>query len=435
MKNDGNGPDKEKSKAAKARDMTAEKRKKAAEYLATLKQGRQLVFINKLRERLHDNSLEAVAASIDSANGLRRQHRSGTGSKNAAAPHLIAIRKLSEIRGTKFTDSKLQTQWTDELDVSFNLSELLYLDTYFHERKIMDLATEPFIRRPVNLIDCLIEKEEVTFLLSSQGLNNRKNSRDIKYISHYDAECFSHLSKEKNVAAHSNRFSYYDDRADTLLDDVRAKPGAYVACGAPHVSSVTRILFEEYFNKGRHSAYNSGFPFAFYYQGLKRRPPKTTQLYLDAVSVEPFMAAKTLSKADRRKLRALINKERSNKDAVKQPNDSRVLFIDDEIFFGQRDKQGYGIVCATRTESNSPVVAMLGDFGTTTAELGRALAERSIEEALPQRVANDPQKMMVAVFQVSEQVSHKHIAKLVYGPSMYKLSEGGWSLDKEKNSQ
>ena len=415
--------------ATNARDKTARNRKKAAEYLATLKKGRQLVFINKLRERLQDNSLEAVAASIDSANGLRRENQSRTRSKNAAEPHLIAIRKLSEIRGTPFIDSKSQKQWTDELDVSFNLSELLYLDTYFHERKIMDLAREPFILRPVNLVDCLIEMEEVTFLLSSQGLGSKKKTKDIKYISHFDAECFSHLSKEKNVAAHSNRFSYYDDGAESLLDDVSAKPGAYVACGAPHVSSVTKIIFEEYFNKGGHSALKSSFPFAFYYQGLASRPPKTTNLYLDAVSVETFMAGRALGKADSRKLQALINKDRSNNNAVQYPNDSRVLFIDKKIFFGKRDKEGYGLVCATRTESNSPVVAMVGDFGTTTAELGRALAEHSIEEALPERIANDPQKMMITVFRVSKQAAHKNIAKLVYGPCMYKLGEDGWSLD------
>ena len=34
--------------ATNARDKTARNRKKAAEYLATLKKGRQLVFINKL---------------------------------------------------------------------------------------------------------------------------------------------------------------------------------------------------------------------------------------------------------------------------------------------------------------------------------------------------------------------------------------------------
>ena len=105
------------------------------------------------------------------------------------------------------------------------------------------------------------------------------------------------------------------------------------------------------------------------------------------------------------------------------------MFIDNKVFIGKRGREGYGIVCATRTEFNNPVVTMIGDFGTTTAELGRALAEHRIEKALPERKPDDQQTMMQSVFRVSSRANTGKPAKLVYGPRMYKLEEDGWTQD------
>jgi hypothetical protein len=320
-------------------------------------------------------------------------------------------------------------------DVSLKMSELRAISRYL-SRYGEGLDVKPFFLRDDNILQSLTQSKITIFVPA-----NYDPHRDTETISRWDMDTAYLLQKAlsvnsteiqiQNVLIPSDdnpitsdmgkwekclQTKRHEDRKTTLISI-----GSPLSCAATEVLMAKNMEIQPYLGWGVKE--RPSLPFYFFFHDVK------PEVCLSTFFVDEESACSLLE-------------DNSKPEIKKMKNDDRAIIIGKRAYVANRVGTGYGILLARRHPSGQVLMSLSGTHGPLTLSLARVLEQQQIKEVLPQIESESIPQVLVVVVEATTKnrgkagrrsfLQHKEERrflekqKIVFGPTFFSYSKGGW---------